>query len=55
VGSAAEQQRIIDEMNGEGLEVASNDPQDFLDAVWRDPRQPMARRVKVALELILLS
>lgn len=50
--SMEEQQRIVDEMNGEGLVVAGDDPRDFLDAVWQDPRQPMARRVKVALELM---
>ena len=34
MGSMEEQQRIVDELNGEGL--ASDDPRDFLDAVWRD-------------------
>ena len=50
MGSMEEQQRIVDELNGEGL--ASDDPRDFLDAVWGDRHQPMARRVKVALELM---
>jgi hypothetical protein len=52
VGTVEQQQLIVDEMNGEGLAAEGDDPFPFLIAVKNDPRQPMARRVKVALELM---
>jgi hypothetical protein len=43
------QQERIDWLNGEGLVVASDaTPLDFLRAVYRDPQQPMSRRVRAA-------
>ena len=46
-----EQQQIIDEMNGEGLQVPPDvEPLEFLMAVYRDHRQPMNRRMKAAIE-----
>jgi hypothetical protein len=37
---------------GEGLEVpADASPIDFLCAVYRDPRQPMSRRLRAAIEV----
>jgi hypothetical protein len=39
------------EIEEEGLEVSANaTPIDFLCAVYRDPRQPMHRRLKAATE-----
>jgi hypothetical protein len=44
-----EQQRRLDWLNGEGLQVASDaTPLDFLSAVYRDVRQPMERRMRAA-------
>ena len=46
-----ELQARLDELNGEGLEVPSDaTPVDFLMAVYRDPRQPMSRRLRAATE-----
>jgi hypothetical protein len=46
-----DQQQIVDEMNGEGLQVPSDiEPVEFLMAIYRDPRQPMNRRMKAAIE-----
>ena len=39
------------EDDGEGLEVpADASPVDFLQAIYRDPRQPMHRRLRAAVE-----
>jgi hypothetical protein len=44
-----EQQLFVDEMNGEGLVVPPDiEPLEFLMAVYRDPRQPMSRRMRAA-------
>jgi hypothetical protein len=44
-------QARLDELNGEGLEVpADASPVDFLMAIYRDPRQPMQRRLRAATE-----
>src|SRR5262245_8956525 len=44
-----EQQRRLDELNGEGLEVSPDATAlDFLCTVYRDSGQPMARRMKAA-------
>jgi hypothetical protein len=41
----------LSQIDGEGLEVPANaSPIDFLCAVYRDPRQPMHRRLKAATE-----
>src|SRR5262245_51493967 len=46
-----EQQRRLDVLNGEGLEVTQDATAlDFLCAVYRDSGQPMARRMKAAAE-----
>jgi hypothetical protein len=46
-----EQQRRLDELNGEGLKVADDATAlDFLCAVYRNAAQPMARRMKAASE-----
>jgi hypothetical protein len=46
-----EQQRKLDFINGEGLEVpADATPLDFLFAVYRSAAQPMSRRLKAACE-----
>ena len=46
-----EQQQIIDEMNGEGPRVAPDTaPVEFLQAIYRDHRQPMNRRMRAAIE-----
>jgi hypothetical protein len=51
MGIAEEQQRRLDALNGEGLEVpADATPLDFLFAIFRDNRQPMHRRMKAAAE-----
>jgi hypothetical protein len=42
---------MIDEMNGEGLVVPPNtSPVEFWMAIYRDPRQPMNRRMRAAIE-----
>jgi hypothetical protein len=42
-----DQQQLVDEMNGEGLQVPPDiEPVEFLMAIYRDPRQPMNRRIK---------
>ena len=47
----SDQQQIVDEMNGEGLQVPPDiEPVEFLMAIYRDPRQPMNRRMKAAIE-----
>jgi hypothetical protein len=44
-----DQQQIVDEMNGEGLRVPPDmEPLEFLMTIYRDHRQPMARRMKAA-------
>jgi hypothetical protein len=44
-------QARLDELNGEGLEVPVDaSPVEFLQAIYRDPRQPMHRRLKAAIE-----
>jgi hypothetical protein len=44
-------QKRVDAMNGENLEVAADaTPLDFLCAIFRDPQQPMQRRMKAAIE-----
>jgi hypothetical protein len=49
--SLLDQQQIVDEMNGEGLQVPPDiEPVEFLMAIYRDPRQPMNRRMKAAIE-----
>src|SRR5262245_28434357 len=49
--SRDEQQRRLDELNGEGLEVAADATAlDFLCTVYRDRGQPMARRMRAASE-----
>jgi hypothetical protein len=46
-----EQKRRLDWLNGEGLEVSADaSPLDFLCAIFRDPRQPMSRRLAAARE-----
>jgi hypothetical protein len=46
-----EQQARLDWLNGEGLVVAADaTPVDFLTAVYRDPQQPMQRRLRAAAE-----
>jgi hypothetical protein len=46
-----DQQQIVDELNGEGLQVPPDiEPVEFLMAIYRDPRQPMGRRMKAAIE-----
>jgi len=51
VGKLEQQQQLVDEMNGEGLAVPPDiEPLDFLLAIMRDPRQPMARRQKAATD-----
>jgi len=41
----------LSQIDGEGLEVpADASPIDFLCAIFRDPRQPMHRRLKAAIE-----
>ena len=46
-----DQQQIVDEMNGVGLQVPPDiEPVEFLMAIYRDPRQPMNRRMKAAIE-----
>jgi hypothetical protein len=46
-----EQQRKLDFINGEALEVpADATPLDFLFAVYRSAAQPMSRRLKAACE-----
>jgi hypothetical protein len=46
-----ELQARLDELNGEGLEVPTDaSPIDFLCAIFRNPRQPMHRRLKAAIE-----
>jgi hypothetical protein len=46
-----EQQRRLDILNGEGLQVpADATPLDFLFAIFRDAGQPMHRRMKAASE-----
>jgi hypothetical protein len=51
MGLLEQQQQLVDEMNGEGLQVPSDiEPLDFLLAIMRDPRQPMARRQKAATD-----
>jgi hypothetical protein len=40
-----DQQQIVDELNGEGLQVPPDiEPVEFLMAIYRDPRQPMGLR-----------
>ena len=44
-----DQQRRLDELNGEGLVIpATATPLDFLCAVYRNPTQPMGRRIRAA-------
>jgi hypothetical protein len=44
-----EQQARLDWLNGEGLVVANDaTPLDFLMATYRDPQQPMSRRLRAA-------
>jgi hypothetical protein len=44
-----EQQARLDWLNGEGLIVANDaSPLDFLMAIYRDPQQPMSRRLRAA-------
>jgi hypothetical protein len=44
-------QDYLDELNGEGLEVAADaTPLDFLQAIYRNPKQPMSRRLRAATE-----
>lgn len=51
MGEIEAQQQRLDWLNGEGLEVSADaTPIDFLCAVYRDPRQPMSRRLKAAIE-----
>ena len=51
MGLLEQQQQLVDEMNGEGLQVPADiEPLDFLLAIMRDPRQPMARRQKAATD-----
>src|SRR5690348_13172388 len=46
-----EQQRRLDQLNGEGLEVPEDaTPLDFFTTVFRDAGQPMHRRMKAAAE-----
>jgi hypothetical protein len=46
-----EHKRRVELMDGEGLEVPTDaSPVDFLQAIYRDPRQPMPRRMKAAIE-----
>jgi hypothetical protein len=51
MGTLEQQQQIVDELNGEGLEVPEGtEPLDFLKAIYLNTRQPMARRLKAAIE-----
>jgi hypothetical protein len=51
MGLPEQQQQLVDELNGEGLQIPADiEPLDFLLAIMRDPRQPMARRQKAATD-----
>ena len=48
-----DQQRRLDELNGEGIEVpADATPLQFLEAIYRSASQPMHRRLKAACEAL---
>jgi hypothetical protein len=49
MGLLEQQQRMVDEMNGESLRVPPDmEPLEFLMAIYRDHRQPMSRRMRAA-------